>query len=102
MEEQRKYIDIGELVVRSGMSESTIRRRVRDGSLHAVQLGGKGKKLLFSVDVLDRVNTPMTSAEDNASVEPIILSPSGTQADDSAGSHPRWMRKLNRRPRPRY
>ena len=97
MEEQRKYIDIGELVARTGMSESTVRRRVRDGSLHAVQLGGKGKKLLFAVDALDRVNTLMTPAEENASVEPIILSPSGTQADDSAGSHPRWMQKLRRR-----
>jgi len=92
-----RYRTLKEYVLYTGLSESTIRRRVRDGSLYAVQLGGKGKKLLFPIDALDRVNTPMAPAEDNDSAEPLSLSPPGMQADDSAGSHPRWMQKLRRR-----
>jgi hypothetical protein len=40
----------------SGLSESTIRRRVRDDSIAAVQVGGKGKKFLFPVDALERID----------------------------------------------
>jgi len=94
-----QFLTLKEFATHTGMSESTIRRRVRDKSLHAVQLGGKGKKLLFPIDALIRVNTSVTLAEDNAPAEPVSLPPSEVQSDDSAGSHPQWMQKLARRPR---
>ena len=95
--ETPQFLTLKEFAQQARISESTIRRRVRDGSLPVVQLGGKNKKLLFPIDALDRVNTPVTPAEDNASVEPSSLLAPGTQTDNPAGSRPRWTQKLARR-----
>ena len=92
-----RFLTLKEFARLAGISESTVRRRVRDGSLPVVQLGGKNKKLLFPIDALDRVNIPTTPTEDNDSVDSLSLSSSRTQADDSAGSRPRWTQKLRRR-----
>src|SRR5262245_7277287 len=40
-------ITFKQLSLRSGLSVSTLRRRLKDRSIHATQLGGKGKKILF-------------------------------------------------------
>jgi len=92
-----RYRTLKEYVQHTGLSESTIRRRVRDGSLPFLQLGGRNKMILLPADALTRVNTSMAFAGDDTPVEPHPLPPSGMQADDSAGSHPRWMQKLRRR-----
>jgi excisionase family DNA binding protein len=46
--DKKSYLDIKELAAATGLSISTLRRRVRDGSLPAIQLGGKSKVLRFS------------------------------------------------------
>ena len=94
-----RFVGLKEFSELTGISDSTIRRRVRDGSLPVVQMGGKGKKLLFPIDALTCVNAPIASTGDSDPVELILLSPSGTQADIPADSHPRWMQKLIRRPK---
>ncbi len=45
----RKCIKLKDVCQMTGLSASTIRRRVRDGSLPAVQLGGRGCRLLFDL-----------------------------------------------------
>jgi hypothetical protein len=94
------FLTLKEFVEHSHLSESTVRRRVREGTLTAVQLGGKGKKLLFPADVLTRVNDQIASAEANAQTEILNSLPStGTQAEIPAGPRPSWARKLARRPK---
>jgi hypothetical protein len=93
-----EFFTLREFVFRSRLSESTVRRRARDGSLPALQVGGKGKKLLFPADALTRVNEQHPSAEADAKVELLNSLPSaGTQAEIPAGPRPRWARKLARR-----
>jgi len=41
-------LSINQLAAVTGLSVSTLRRRVKEGVLTAVQLGGRGKKLLFA------------------------------------------------------
>jgi hypothetical protein len=93
-------LNFKEFVAYTHLSESTVRRRVRDGTLPAIQLGGKGKKLLFSADALIRSQHPSDSAKPNAPAE--VVNPpqsAGAQADVPAGPRPRWARKLARRPK---
>ena len=93
-----QFLTLKEFVARSRLSESTVRRRAREGSLPVVQVGGKGKKLLFPADALTRVNDHTPSAEADAKVEILNSLPStGTQAELPAGPRPRWARKLARR-----
>ena len=54
----RQFRTLKEFLAYSHLSESTIRRRVRDGSLPAIQVGGKGKKLLFPADALSGEGNP--------------------------------------------
>jgi excisionase family DNA binding protein len=38
-ERQREYMSVAEIALKLGVSAPTIRRRIEDGSLHAVKLG---------------------------------------------------------------
>jgi hypothetical protein len=93
-------ISLKEFLAYTHLSESTVRRRVRDGSLPAIQVGGKGKKMLFSVDAFVRSQDSSASAGLDAPAE-VFKSPQSTeaQADIPAGPRPRWARKLARRPK---
>jgi excisionase family DNA binding protein len=84
---------LAELCELSGLSESTIRRRVKDGSLPAFQPGGHRKRLLFPVDVLDRVGSGPTTvvAERVIATDPSIPPQA---AEPPAGTKPRWKSKL--------
>jgi hypothetical protein len=94
------FISLKEFLAYSRLSESTVRRRVRDGSLRAIQVGGKGKKLLFSVDAFVRSQDSSDSDGRDAPTEVVNLPQStGMQADVPAGPRPRWARKLARRPK---
>jgi len=118
----RTYLKLQEFVGLSGLSESTVRRRVRDGSLPAVQVGGKGKKILLRVDALERTNNttanaavcpaaaPVDALEQTNSTtasariedqsEQTHLTPStGTPTEPRPGPRPRWTRRLPRRPK---
>ena len=96
----RQFLTLKEFLEYCHLSESTVRRRVREGSLPVVQIGGKGKKLLFPADALTRADDQTVSAEADTKVEVLNSLPStGTQAEISAGPRPRWARKLARRPK---
>jgi len=47
------YITFDEFVRRVPLSASTIRRRLKDGSIPSVQPGGKGHRVLIREDALD-------------------------------------------------
>lgn len=95
---QRGLLTLKEFTLQSRLSASTVRRRVRDGSLPFIQVGGKGKKLLFPADALVRVRNQTASAVGAVQAELLNPPPStGAQADIPAGPRPRWARKLARR-----
>ncbi len=56
-----EFLSIPQFVALSGLSPSTVRRRVRDRSLASYQPGGKGKKVLIPRDALDRPTVPATN-----------------------------------------
>lgn len=91
----RAYLTLAELCEQSGLSESTIRRRVKDGSLPAFQPGGRRKRLLFPADVLQRPQTcPLTTLADSVAT----TDERGHQraSKPPAGPKPRWKSKLAR------
>lgn len=49
---ERRFLTVDEVARVTGLSASTIRRRVRDGSITAVQPGGRRKRLLFDAESL--------------------------------------------------
>ncbi|MFP4105889.1 MAG: helix-turn-helix domain-containing protein [Phycisphaerae bacterium] len=49
------YMSPEEFAAHSGLSQATVRRRIRDGSLPHVQPGGKGCRILIPVNALERM-----------------------------------------------
>lgn len=97
MAAQPEYITIYELSAIGGLSVSTLRRRVRDGSLPFIQLGGSRSRLLFRRDVLDRLADP-------AGAPPAQAADAPAHDDDAnrpqparplSGPRPRWQRPAN-------
>jgi hypothetical protein len=68
-----QFVTLRELGQITGLSISTLRRRVRDGSIDAVQLGGAGKRLLFPRDVLERATPLPNSKHGNSTSAPKTL-----------------------------
>lgn len=96
----QEYLKLKDFVDLSGLSESTIRRRVRDGTLAAVQIGGKGKKLLFPIDALERMDSNVSSELPGPNSD--CSGPSkntGAPAEIPSGPRPRWARYLPRHPK---
>lgn len=51
----RKYVTINELADLSGLSLSTLRRRIEDGTLPVIQPGGPRSRMLFDPNVFDQL-----------------------------------------------
>ena len=95
-----QYLKLKEFVELSGLSESTVRRRARDGTLPVVQIGGKHKKLLFPADALERANNAISSTTSDDMVVPSsTTSSTGMPAETPSGPRPRWARCLPRHPK---
>ena len=90
---ESRYLTIQELRGLSGWSLSTIRRRVRDGSIPVIQPGGPRTRMLFPADVLDRLATPRIKPTDAIDTNHAVKdSPNWEEADQSlAGPMPDWM-----------
>lgn len=94
----KQLLTLKEFVEQSRLSESTVRRRARDGSLPVVQLGGKGKKLLFPSDALTRMpHTFPPITPDSAATNTPLIPTTGTLTERHSGPRPRWARNLPRR-----
>lgn len=83
----KRYLTLAELVLTSGLSASTIRRRVRDGSISAIQPGGHRTKLLFAADVLEN------EAKPNATTDHVVAQASlpAILSQPRSGRRPKWM-----------
>jgi excisionase family DNA binding protein len=79
--QRRKFLTIAELSAISGLSASTIRRLVRDDRIPFHQPSGKGGKLLFPPDAIERAS-PAAGLGSDASAQ-------------LAGRRPSWMTNKN-------
>ena len=77
----QQTLTLKQLQVATGLSISTLRRRVKDGSIPVIQPGGRGKKLLFPVAVLDELCI-RHGAQSNSSNQP-ERSASGSVGQDT-------------------
>jgi hypothetical protein len=88
----QRYISIQDLSEISGLSVSTLRRRVLDGSLVAAQPGGRRTRLLFPIDILDRLMpTKDQAVTATFTVKTDLSAVAGTQ-ESIPGPKPKWTR----------
>jgi hypothetical protein len=99
-----RYVSLGQLSELSGLSASTLRRRIRDGSPQVFQPGGPGTRLLFRPDVLeiplrsqDRAGS-ITDTHPSLSDAPNTLLPEDPVQSTLPGPQPQWFRKIPRKP----
>ena len=81
-QDKKSYLDIDELIVRTGMSRATIWRLKRDGKIPFFQPAGKGGRVMFPEDAIEHALTGETpdSVKDN-----------GGSPGRLPGPQPRWM-----------
>ena len=103
--QEQHALTIKDLARATGLSISTLRRRVRDGSLPALQLGGKHKQLTFSPTILDELFGRIGGQEEQPSGGPsktadhTLTTPSAEPSPKrdgitrpKSGPIPNWMR----------
>jgi excisionase family DNA binding protein len=86
-----EYFTIRELSKVSRLSESTLRRRIEDGSLPVIQPGGHRTRMLFASDVLEKL-IPVVAESDDDLLATRNNKPSRS-AQQLAGPLPRWKRR---------
>ncbi len=77
-QDERRYFALKELARISGVSEVTLRRYWRDGKITGFQPGGRGSRVLFPHDALER----------NSVAPPAALEPPPNALDGDQGQHP--------------
>lgn len=82
-------LTIQEFARRSSQSESTVRRRIKDGSLKAWQPGGPGTRLLIPVTCLP--SAQVVTAPVSLPIQS-ISSPTSKAPQRLSGPTPRWKR----------
>lgn len=101
----RLYLKLPEFCRLTGLSASTVRRRVRDGSIPCFQPGGPDHVLLFKIDALKHASSsPRTSPSgaDSPKVDgdrlhgPDAVQPVAAQSHtNQRGPGPKWKRELD-------
>ena len=91
--EPRRFFSIAEFAELSGLSISTVRRRLRDGSLPIVQPGGPRTRVLVPADVL---KAPVKA---RANMGPMDEKSTSIDATESA---PRHQKPIIPGPRPKW
>jgi excisionase family DNA binding protein len=79
-----QFVDIPEFSKRTGLSDSTIRRRIRDGSLQSWQPGGPRTRLLLPLAQMDAPSENLAPRPANPSAR--------SQPERLSGPQPRWKR----------
>ena len=90
-----RFLSIEELSLQSGLSISTIERRVKDGSIPVIQPGGRRTRKLFRADVLEQLASQAPSSA-SCSTGPASSTPGENVRHDDAphkipGRRPTWM-----------
>jgi|SRR5579863_2396394 len=94
-----QFVSVAEFSKLSGLSPSTIRRRIDDGSLPKVQLGGPGMRLLIRRDALDLLTT--RASDPGAENQPINSGSGPAPTKPPAqlpGPQPRWTTEIRYSP----
>ena len=73
----RQYLNIEELSAQTRVAVSTLRRYVREQKIKYFQPGGKGGRLLFPPDALERAGQPP-------------VSPDAHRSNPLPGRRPKW------------
>lgn len=80
----KPFLTLKEFSQTTGLSQSTIRRRVKDGSIKVIQLGGKRCRILFPIQALEQASQPDLSK--SKSLEPT------PKSRPKSGPKPGWLR----------
>lgn len=96
------YLTIAQFCEQSGLSASTVRRRIQDGSLPVIQFGGKGKKLLIpgtaislAVGTGDKHSSLITGTTNARVAASDPDTTTITEVSARPGPLPRWQRKFS-------
>ena len=81
--ESRTYLDVVKLSIVTGLSQSTIHRLKRAGEIPFFQPAGKGGRLLFPLDAIERTGASHSSEP----TTPIV----NDAKNQLAGPRPAWM-----------
>ena len=92
----KRFISLEEFRRLTGWSASTVRRRLKDGSLPAVQPGGRRKLWLIDVEAFQAGRAPARMAELQAapanSQTPVDQEADATSSARLPGPRPGWLR----------
>src|SRR4051812_3326483 len=89
---ERRYLSVDEFAHWSGLSVSTIRRRLAGGTLRSVQPGGPRTRILIPCDALDETASRQP-APDAPPQAPADQQPEPVHAPRRPGPRPRWLRE---------
>lgn len=92
----RQTLTIEELERLSGLSLSTLRRRIADGSLPVIQPGGHRTRMAFLPNVLELLSQPRRRVSDPASAETFkVATPPPQEKGEKpiSGPLPKWRRR---------
>ena len=85
---ERQLLTLQELCERSRLSPATIHRLKKAGKIPVYQPSGRGGRLLFPADAIERLSVRLESAASAA--------PSERAAGHLAGPRPNWMNPRNK------
>ncbi len=97
-----RFLKFEDLAARLPFSKSTLRRRIRDGSIAKYQPGGRGSRLAFHPDLLKAatamVNAPDPESAPGASAAPLDPLPAVPTPVRSKlpGPTPKWLERIPR------
>jgi excisionase family DNA binding protein len=86
----RKCLTIEELSQWTGLSVSTIRRRVKDGTIPFLQPGGRRSRIVFPPDIVERLI--QITSQKSTNTEPIAVIP--PEKPQRRGPRPKWQREM--------
>ena len=101
-----EYLTFEEFVCRCPLSASTIRRRIKDGSIPHVQPGGKGHRMLIPENVLDSLclagqlgpvgqeNCAVSAQEIRAGSDVAASPPESAKEPRLPGPAPKWKNQM--------
>jgi hypothetical protein len=87
----REFVTKEAFVVLTSMSASTIERLRRKGRIESLQPGGKGTRVLYPLDQLDRLRRTATASQPPSS-EAGIASSDAVASKPRSGPKPKWKR----------
>ena len=82
---EKAYLSIRELSARTGLSVPTLHRLKTNGKIPCYQPAGKGGRLLFPANAIERCAT--ATAQEQTTLEPSASEP----RDHLSGRRPNWM-----------